>query len=173
MPGRIKALILLTVSMVRSLLRRLFRRPAGLAGFRERYDADGLPPVSAAERQDFAAFSRCIACGLCDRGETARIAASGGAYRGVMSLVLSASRSMPDYRAAAYSLSFVPDQVLAEKEQICPAHVPFQRLAEFLRAKAAEVGGPWPLPPRVASLPVRELEERGSRPGSSGSLADR
>ena len=46
-------------------------------------------------------FGRCIACGLCDRGEGARIARSGGAYRGLMELVLASSRSMPDFAAAA------------------------------------------------------------------------
>src|SRR5688572_19208280 len=115
-----KALWLLTISMVRTLLRSLFRRKAsGIQAFRQNYDADGLPPVTLAERERMRAFSGCVACGLCDRGEAERIAQSGGAYRGVMSLVLSASRSMPDYRAAAYSFGFVSDEVLAEKELIC------------------------------------------------------
>jgi hypothetical protein len=151
-PARLKAWLLLTLAMFKALLRRAFGRPSGIAAFRSAYDADGLPPVTASERAELASFSRCIACGLCDRGEGERIAASGGAYRGVMSLMLSASRSMPDFRAAAYSLSFVTDDVLAEKEQVCPAQVPMRRIAVFLRAKADEVGGPWPLPPRIESL---------------------
>ena len=140
------------MALLKALLRRVFARPSGIAAFRSAYDADGLPPVSASERAELPSFSRCIACGLCDRGESERIAASGGAYRGVMSLMLSASRSMPDFRAAAYSLSFVTDEVLADKERICPAQVPMRRIALFLRAKADEVGGPWPLPPRIESL---------------------
>jgi hypothetical protein len=151
-PPRLKAWLLLTVAMLESLLKRLFGRPGGIAAFRQAYDADGLPPVTAGERAEFATFSRCVACGMCDRGESERIAASGGAYRGVMPLMLSASRSMPDFRAAAYSLSFVSDDVLAEKERICPAEVPMRRIAAFLRAKADEVGGPWPLPPRIESI---------------------
>lgn len=139
--------------MLQSLVRRVFGRAGGIAAFRQAYDADGLPPVTAAERAEMATFSRCIACGLCDRGESERIATSGGAYRGVMPLMLSASRSMPDFRAAAYSLGFVTDEVLSEKEKICPAEVPMRRIAAFLRAKAAEVGGPWPLPSRIDSLP--------------------
>ena len=67
-------------------------------------------------------------------------------------MMLSASRSMPEFRAAAYSLSFVTDEVLAEKEKLCPAQVPMRRVAAFLRAKANEVGGPWPLPARIESL---------------------
>ncbi len=152
-PPRLKAWLLLTVALLQSLVRRVFGRAGGIAAFRQAYDADGLPPVTAAERAEMASFSRCIACGLCDRGESERIAASGGAYRGVMPLMLSASRSMPDFRAAAYSLGFVTDEVLADKEKICPAEVPMRRIAAFLRAKAAEVGGPWPLPSRIDSLP--------------------
>ncbi len=138
--------------MALSLVKRVFGRPSGIAAFRQAYDADGLPPVTPDERRELATFSRCVACGICDRGESERIAASGGAYRGVMPLMLSASRSMPDFRAAAYSLSFVTDEVLAEKEQSCPTQVPMRRIAAFLRAKANEVGGPWPLPPHVDSL---------------------
>ena len=136
-----------------TLVRRLFHHSAGLAEFRRNYDADGLPPVSEDERARMAAFSRCIACGVCDRGEAGRIAASGGAYRGVMPLMLAASRSMPDFRAAAYSFGFVPTEVLAEKEQNCPARVPMAAIARFVRDKADEVGGPLPLPSRTASLP--------------------
>jgi len=125
MRGRIKAIVLLAFALLRTLLRLLFRRGRrGIAAFRQNYDADGLPPVTASEREQMPAFGRCIACGLCDRGEGQRIARSGGAYRGVMSLVLSASRSMPDYRAAAYSVSFISDEELAEKERICPVAVP-------------------------------------------------
>jgi len=130
----------------------LFRPRSGLTAFREHYDADGLPPVTPQERAEMTAFSRCIACGLCDRGEASRIAASGGAYRGVMPLMLAASRSMPDFRAAAYSFSFVPLEVLREKEGVCPTRVPMVAISQFVRDKAAEVGGPLPLPPRVSSL---------------------
>lgn len=158
MPPRLKALVLLALYLLKTIGRRLFtRRKSGIAAFRAAYDADGLPPVSLAEREAMPAFSRCIACGLCDRGESGRIAASGGAYRGVMALVLAGSRSMPDYRAAAYSFSFVPDEVLAEKEPFCPTEVPFRAIAAFVRAKAAAVGGPLPLPKRVESLPPHEL----------------
>jgi hypothetical protein len=153
--GRIKALLLLALALVLTVVRRLLGRAGtGIAAFRENYDADGLPPVTAAERETMPSFSRCIACGLCDRGESERIVASGGAYRGVMALMVAASRSMPDYRAAAYSFSFVTEDVLAEKESICPTAVPMRQIARFVRAKADAVGGPLPLPPRVSSLPA-------------------
>jgi len=154
MRGRVKAIVLLTFALFRTLLRLVFRRRrGGIPAFRANYDADGLPPVSAHERARLPGFSRCIACGLCDRGEAERIGASGGAYRGVMALVLAASRSMPDFRAAAYSFSFVSDEVLAEKERICPTGVPMRQIAQFVRDKAEQVGGPLPLPRRIRSLP--------------------
>jgi len=156
MPPRLKAILLLALYLLKTVGRRLFtRHKSGIAAFRGNYDADGLPPVSLAERTAMPDFSRCIACGLCDRGEAGRIAASGGAYRGVMALVLAGSRSMPDYRAAAYSFGFVSDEVLAEKEAICPTGVPFRAIARFVRDKAAAVGGPLPLPSRIESLPPR------------------
>lgn len=137
MSGRMKALFLLALALVRTLVGRLFaRRASGLASFRENYDADGLPPVTADERAAMAEFGRCIACGLCDRGEAARIAASRGEYRGVMPLMLAASRSMPDYRLAARSFAHVPDAALAEKERLCPAHVPMRRIARFVLEKS-------------------------------------
>lgn len=152
--ARAKALLLLWWAVVRVLLRRLIlRRPDGVARFREHYDADGLPSVTAEERIWVTGFGRCIACGLCDRGEGERIERSGGAYRGVMPLVLAATRNMPDFRAAAYSFSFVDDETLAQKERLCPTAVPLRRLAQFVREKAAAVGGPLELPPRTESLP--------------------
>jgi len=154
--GRVKALFLLGLALLKTLLLRVFSRGGhGIAKFRENYDADGLPPVTPEERAGMNDFQRCVACGLCDRGEAARIARSGGAYRGVMALVVAGSRSMPEFRAAAYGFSFVPDEVLAEKELVCPVRIPFRRVAAFVRDKAAAVGGPLPLPPRVASLPPK------------------
>jgi hypothetical protein len=145
--GRLKAIWLLAIALLRTLLKRLFRRGlAGIGAFRNNYDADGLPPVTEAERAELGRFGRCIACGLCDRGEAERIASSEGAYQGVMALVLAASRSMPDFRAAATSFTFVPEDVLREKERICPTGVPFRRMARFVREKAEAVGGLLPAP---------------------------
>ena len=154
MSGRLKALLLLFLALVKTLLLRPFTASRdGVALFRARYDPDGLPPVTPEERGAMQSFQRCVACGLCDRGEGERIARSGGAYRGVMALVLSGSRSMPEFRAAAYGFAFVPEAVLIDKERICPTRVPFRRISAFVRDKAAAVGGPLPLPRHVPSLP--------------------
>src|SRR5690349_7450666 len=112
-------MFLLGLALLKTLLlRALTRRKDGIAAFRENYDADGLPPVTPDEPDALYSFQRCVTCGLCDRGEAARIARSGGAYRGVMALIVAGSRSMPEFRAAAYGFKFVPDDVLAEKERI-------------------------------------------------------
>ncbi|XXX81962.1 hypothetical protein WMF30_24695 [Sorangium sp. So ce134] len=135
--GRALALAVLAWSFLKVVVRRLFDGPSGLALFRENYDADGLPPLSPAERAALPGFSRCIACGRCDLGEAERIAASRGAYPGLMTVVLASSRSMPDFDAAALALAHVPEEVLAAKEQTCPTGVPFRELARFVRSKAS------------------------------------
>lgn len=66
------------------------------------------------------------------------MAASGGEYPGLMTLVLAGSRSMPDFSAADAAFSHVPEDVLAEKEAICPTRVPFRALAAFIHHKAQE-----------------------------------
>ena len=135
----LKALVLLALALVRTLLRRLFGGGrGGLAAFRENYAADGLAPVTAEQRTTMNDFGNCIACGLCDRGEGARIARSGGAYPGVMELMLAASRSMPDFGAAAVAFAYVSDEVLQEKEKLCPTSVPMRKIAAFVRDKAGE-----------------------------------
>lgn len=135
--GRALAIFVLAVALVRVLALRAMGSKTGLRLFRENYDADRLPPVAPEERDVMASFSRCFACGRCDVGEAERIRASGGAYPGLMQVVLASSRSMPDHDAAARALAFVPDDVLRDKEAICPAGVPFRSVARFVRRNAA------------------------------------
>jgi len=136
--GRALAAIVLAVALVRVLFLRAFGVLTGLPLFLKNYGPDRLPPVDPAEREAMQTFSGCFACGRCDLGEGERIRAAGGRYQGIMSFVLSASRSMPDYDAASTALELVPDSVLLEKDAICPAHVPISALARFVRAKAAD-----------------------------------
>jgi hypothetical protein len=137
--GRALALAVLAWSLLKVIARRAFGAETGLRLFRSNYDADRLRPMLPAERQRLTEFSRCIACGRCDVGEGERIAASRGEYPGLMSLVLAASRSTPDYDAAVLAFRHVPVDVLAAKEPLCPTGVPFRALAAFVRTKAAEV----------------------------------
>ena len=138
--GRALAAIVLAIALVRVLFLRAFGALTGITLFRKNYDPDRLPPVDAREREELASFSGCFACGRCDAGEGERIRQGGGRYQGIMSFVLAASRSMPDYDAASLALEVVPEAVLKEKDAICPAHVPISALARFVRAKAGDVG---------------------------------
>lgn len=141
MPGRIHALFLLAWALILTTFRRVFGRgPRGLALFRENYDADRLPPVTAEERAELPSHSRCIACRRCDLGDGPRIAASRGEFPGTMALMLACSRSMPDYDAAVRAFAYVTDEELAEKEGLCPTGVPMRDIAAFVRNKADEVG---------------------------------
>ena len=140
--GRLHALLILAWALVRSLLAPLFGTRRGLADFRKSYAPDRLPPVSPEERRTLPMLEGCVACGLCDVGEGARIARSGGAFAGVMDLMLASSRSMPDFDAAARSFDAIGDARLAELETRCPVRVPMRKVAAFVRAKAAEVASP-------------------------------
>src|SRR6201986_1633120 len=100
MPPRLKAILLLALYLLKTVGRRIFtRNKSGIATFRSNYDADGLPPVSPAERAAMPALSRCIACGLSARGKAASFAAAGGAYRGVIAPMLAGARSTTRHSA--------------------------------------------------------------------------
>jgi hypothetical protein len=135
--GRVKALLLLSFSLLVTLLKRALLQRRGLAAFLDNYRADGLSSVTEQERQLLRGFGGCIACGLCDRGETRTQVAANGGYSGLMSIVLAASRSMPDYGAALRSVAHLDRERLIAKEQICPTRVPISAIVEFVRAKAA------------------------------------
>jgi succinate dehydrogenase/fumarate reductase-like Fe-S protein len=149
--GRVHALFVLAWGLVRSLMAPVLGLRRGLEAFRRSYAADRLAPMSPEERRHLPAFSRCIACGLCDAGEGAAMARSSGRYAGVMDLMLSSSRSMPDYDAAARSFEAVGDSRLAVLEARCPARVPMRQVAAFVRAKAAEVAAVAPGAPARTS----------------------
>lgn len=152
MSGRVKALLLLALALLRTLWRRAFGgRIDGLARFRENYAEDGLSPLTAGDRSDLRRFGRCIACGRCDRGDAGRVLASHGRFRGTMGLVLAASRSMPDFRAAAEGFDLLTSDELEAKEKLCPTHVPIREIAAFVRAHAGAA--------RV-SLPASRGEKR-------------
>jgi hypothetical protein len=137
MSGRIKAFALLALALLRTLWRLTWHRHIdGLARFRENYAEDGLTPLSELDRAQMRQFGRCIACGRCDRGDAERILASNGEFRGTMGLVLAASRSMPDYRAAAHGFAYLTEAALEAKEGLCPTRVPLRQLARFVRANA-------------------------------------
>lgn len=136
--GRLHAWVILAWAFLRSLVAWVTGTRRGLADFERSYAGDRLRPVTAEERLHLPELSGCIACGLCDVGEGARMARSGGVYAGVMDLMLASSRNMPDFDAAARSFEAVGNDRLAELEARCPTRVPMRQLAAFVLAKAGE-----------------------------------
>jgi succinate dehydrogenase/fumarate reductase-like Fe-S protein len=117
----------------------VFFRKQGLLEFRAAYAGDQLLLVSIEDRQVLRACSTCIACGRCNRGERARIAASRGEYSGPMTLVLASARNTGDAQAAARAWAHVPDEVLERQERLCPTSVPLRALKRLLTTKAQEL----------------------------------
>jgi hypothetical protein len=108
MSGRIKALILLALALIRTLWRLAWhRRIDGLARFRENYAEDGLTSLNDQERVEMRHFGRCIACGRCDRGDAPR------------------------------GFAHLTEAELESKERLCPTRVPLRELARFVQANAA------------------------------------
>jgi hypothetical protein len=144
---RIQALCILAWAVVVMLWKRVFGRgPRGLALFHANFAADGLFSLTPDERKAMGSFGRCIACARCNAGDGERMIRSAGAYPGTMSLMLAASRGMPDFGFAAPALTWITDDELAEKERICPADVPMRQIAAFVRAhRDAGAGGGPPL----------------------------
>jgi succinate dehydrogenase/fumarate reductase-like Fe-S protein len=132
--GRLHALWLLSWAFLAMLAKKVLHvGPRGLALYRANYEAG--PGDDFIESAELDRFSRCIACGRCDRGDGERIASSRGAYPGTMALMLASSRSVTDRVNAREALRFISDGELAEKERLCPTRVPMRRVAAFLRSE--------------------------------------
>ena len=169
MSGRIKALILLALALIRTLWRLAWHRHIdGLARFRQNYAEDGLTSISDEERSQMRHFGGCIACGRCDRGDAPRVLASKGTFRGTMGLVLAASRSMPDYRAAARGFAHLTEAELERKELLCPTRVPLRELARFVQANAAAARISAPAAQGAKRIPssIPPSDERRSNPAA-------
>jgi hypothetical protein len=151
--GRLKAWWLLAWALVATLVSRLWSRQSSLPRFRAQYDAERLPALRPGELVVLGGLGRCIACGLCDRGESERIGEAHGGYPGLMTLVLSGVRSTTDLGAAAHAFAHLSRETLAEKERDCPTGVPLRELGDYVARKSAELGGPWPVPSSVVPPP--------------------
>jgi succinate dehydrogenase/fumarate reductase-like Fe-S protein len=119
--------------LIRTLFGRMLGARPGLPLFRASYDEDRLPPCTPEERALLPQMSRCIACGLCDIGGPKPRGA------GPMDLALASSRQTPDADAATRSIASIPDDVLTERERICPTGVPLLAIARLTRARAAAI----------------------------------
>jgi len=134
--ARIHAGWLLGTSLLLTLLRRLFGSPYGLELFKRNFHEDRLLPLTTEEHRALPSLSACIACGRCDEGEARPQPPQ---WRGMMAFTLSASRSMPDYEAAAGMVARFDDDTLSRLEGRCPARIPFRRMAGFVRGYAVRL----------------------------------
>lgn len=145
MTGRLKAILFLAWALLSTLVRRtLGRKHSGFERFHENYAADRLTSVSVSQRLAMSRFGRCIACGRCNRGDGSRVLSSKGEFRGTMSLVLAASRSMPEYRAAQVGFAHLSESELRKKELECPVGVPLVEMSHFVadHARSANRSAP-------------------------------
>jgi hypothetical protein len=121
---------------VRRLLARALWRQRGLLRFRRSYEREGLFSLDREEQEAIACMSRCIACGVCDAHFGAYESISRTALRGPSDLVLSQSRSLPDWAALAVPLAQLERGDLDTIERLCPARIPLARVARVAKKRA-------------------------------------
>lgn len=121
----------------RRLLARLLLPQRGLLRFEASYGREGLFALDRSEKDAVAAMSGCIACGVCDAHFTAYPQIARTALRGPSDLVLSQSRSLPDWDALVTPLAQLERGDLAAIERLCPVQIPLARIAEVAKKRAA------------------------------------
>ncbi len=126
---------------------RPLRSRGGHAGGGERallaaVTPEGYLPLSAAERADFPAFTRCISCGLCALACPAIRDAPAAGWDEAWAFVVGASRLLERARAAAASLE--PCARCAACAAVCPTGVPIPRLAGMIERLASTARAPEP-----------------------------
>lgn len=136
MAGRLLALFLLGLALIKTLLLRGVRRES-LKRFNNHYSSEGILAVARAEAKILNSAGRCTACGLCDAFEGERVASSTNGYAGLSRFVCSGTRSLPDYVAAVRTIEGVSGDQLKRAESLCPENVPIVALAELVRSYAA------------------------------------
>lgn len=121
---------------VRRLVARAFLPQRGLLRFKAQYEVEGLFALEADEKRAVASLSRCIACGACDArfGAYDRIARS--SLRAPSDLVLSQTRSLPDWDALVVPLAQLERGDLVQLARVCPARVPFVEIASIAKRRA-------------------------------------
>ncbi len=143
---RFHALWLLGWSFLLTCLRVYLRlgRRRGYGAFLELYREDGLRPLHETDRRTLNGAGRCIACARCERGDFAVRARRGPDYPGLMSLVLAASRSSPDFIHGAKGWSALSPDELQRREALCPVGVPIVDLGRLVCRDSAIAAGASP-----------------------------
>lgn len=134
---RIASIFLLAWHLFLHVVRKyvLRMKSPGLTAFAENYRDDRVTPFSAWERERHAAFSKCIACGLCDPVCPSLRAAGREKFTGPMDLAVCVSRDPTES-------GFSPDpfrSLLCEAcDRACPESVPVSEIISNMRRKARE-----------------------------------
>jgi hypothetical protein len=132
--ARLYAGWLLGLSLIKTLvLMVLVPGRRGLRRFEDNYREDRLLALLPAEQSAQTSMSTCIACGRCDGDAQGGSAAREAGFRGLMGFMLSASRSMPEFPAAASMVSHLDDAWLQRMEDRCPSGIPFRRVVGLVR----------------------------------------
>ncbi len=136
---RLHALWLLGWSFLLTLLRVYLRigTRRGYGAFLRLYQEDGLRPLDDTERHTLNGAGRCIACSRCERGDGPVRQRHGAVYPGLMSLVLAASRSSPDFIHGAIGWGVLSQEELQRREALCPVGVPIAALGQLMRRERA------------------------------------
>jgi hypothetical protein len=140
--ARLYAGWLLAISLVKTLFLMVFAPgKRGLRRFVQNYRQDRLLPLSTHEQRSLPSISGCIACGRCADSYAACGGAGEPVFGGLMGFMLSSTRSMPDFEAAAQSVERFDDAWLQRLEQRCPAAIPFREVAAFVRSYQGRLDG--------------------------------
>ena len=121
--------------IIQLILRFLGKKAPGIDRFRENYGAEGLAPLSRANRENLFLLSGCIGCGLC-RMTLNLHPAAGALLSDPESLSLCLVRSLPDVQAARDSLELSPASLSGIS--FCPRGISISGVYDFLQTADKE-----------------------------------
>jgi hypothetical protein len=133
------SLVRLAWYFVARLVARALLPHRGLDRFRAQYETEGLFPLEEREKKVVTSLSKCIACGACDAhfGPYDRIARN--VLRAPSDFVLADARSLHDWDALVPALVQLRRGDLERLEEVCPAQIPFRRIARIAKKRAEEL----------------------------------
>jgi len=121
--------------IIELIFRFLGKKAPGMAKFRENYGAEGLSPLSRANRENLFLLSGCIGCGLC-RMTLNLHPAAGATLSDPESLSICLTRSLPDVQAARDSLKLSPASLAGAS--YCPRGISIAGVYDFLQTADKE-----------------------------------
>ncbi len=117
--------------IIELIFRFLGKKAPGMKRYRENYGAEGLSPLSRANRENLFLLSGCIGCGLC-RMTLNLHPAAGATLSDPESLAICLTRSLPDVQAARDSFQLSPASLSGIS--FCPRGVSISGVYDFLQS---------------------------------------